>query len=114
VNIDYNYNIPADMFDSVIDNLLENIASKQLVENDVRASVSIVTDQNSIRISVTDTGSAIPADRAGKLLTRAIKSDNGLGIGIYQAARQAEQNGYHLRLAHNTDGNVCFELTGKP
>lgn len=113
VNIDYNHNIPADMFDSVIDNLMENIASKQQVENDVRASVSIVTDQDSIRISVTDTGSAIPADRAGKLLTRAIKSDNGLGIGIYQAARQAEQNGYHLRLAHNTDGNVCFEMERK-
>ena len=29
---------------------------------------------------------------------------------LYQAAKQAEQLGYQLTLANNTDGRVCFEL----
>ena len=37
---------------------------------------------------------------------------NGLGIGLYQAARQAEAGGYRLALESNRDGEVCFTLTG--
>jgi hypothetical protein len=33
-----------------------------------------------------------------------------LGIGLYQAARQAEQLGYQLHVAYNEQGRVCFEL----
>ena len=39
-----------------------------------------------------------------------VRSATGLGIGLYQAARLAEANGYALRLAQNRDGEVCFEL----
>jgi hypothetical protein len=34
----------------------------------------------------------------------------GLGIGLYQAARHAEKNGYVLALTENRDGSVCFAL----
>jgi hypothetical protein len=33
-----------------------------------------------------------------------------LGVGLYQAARQAAQHGYRLALAANEPGQVRFEL----
>ena len=35
-----------------------------------------------------------------------------MGIGLYQAARQAEGAGFSLTLEANRDGEVCFALTG--
>ena len=49
-------------------------------------------------------------DIASDLLSAPVPSDNGLGIGLYHAARQAEAYGYQLRLAGNTAGQVRFEL----
>jgi hypothetical protein len=39
-----------------------------------------------------------------------VRSATGLGIGLYQAARLALENGYALEVAENRDGEVCFEL----
>jgi hypothetical protein len=36
-----------------------------------------------------------------------------MGIGLFQAARQAQMNGFTLALESNQDGNVCFLLAGK-
>jgi hypothetical protein len=41
-----------------------------------------------------------------------VSSRGGLGIGLYQAARQAEAAGYRLSLESNRDGDVCFALSG--
>jgi hypothetical protein len=35
-----------------------------------------------------------------------------MGIGLYQAARQAEGAGFSLALETNRDGEVCFALSG--
>jgi hypothetical protein len=44
-------------------------------------------------------------------LTKApVSSENGLGIGLFQTARLAEQAGYHLALADNRARSVCFLL----
>ena len=40
-----------------------------------------------------------------------VKSKNGLGIGLYQAATHAEQLGYDLRLDENGENGVRFELS---
>ena len=48
---------------------------------------------------------------AAKLLGAPVPSQSGLGIGLYQAARQAEQLGYRLELLENRNGAVCFQLT---
>jgi signal transduction histidine kinase len=61
---------------------------------------------------VCDNGTAIPESIRGMLLRGVVVSENGLGIGLYQAARWAEQLGYHLRLSDNQAGRVCFELSG--
>jgi signal transduction histidine kinase len=110
-DIRVNHEIPGDLFDSVIDNLLENIANKKQLEAEITVKIEIHTDENNVRIAVSDTGTAIPEDKARRLLTRAVTSENGLGIGIYQSSRHAELHGYRLKLKENMDGNVCFELS---
>jgi hypothetical protein len=44
------------------------------------------------------------------LLRGPVDSPGGLGIGLYQAARQAEVAGYALILEANRDGEVTFVL----
>ena len=47
------------------------------------------------------------------ILREPMDSEYGLGIGLYQAARQAESMGYVLELASNVDGAVSFVLRDK-
>jgi histidine kinase/DNA gyrase B/HSP90-like ATPase len=105
--------IPVDLFDSVIDNLLENAQSKQMDEEDIDIKITLVCDGNAISISVCDSGSMIPENISKYLLTNAISSDNGLGIGLYQANKHAELFNYKLKLSTNQPGRVCFELTSE-
>ena len=102
-------NIPAAMFDCVMDNLLDNVLKKRQSETGISLSVEIGTEP--IRITVCDDGAPIPETITATLLRGVVVSENGLGIGLYQAARWAEQLGYRLTLISNRRGNVCFELT---
>ena len=104
--------VPADLFDSVVDNLLENLREKAQLATDLEIIISMATDGRNIRLTICDDGSKIPDDKARHLLQEPVKSDSGLGIGLYQAARQAEALGYVLVLSNNQDGKVCFELSG--
>ncbi len=63
-----------------------------------------------ICLLIRDTGSAIDENTERALFKEPINSDNGLGIGLYQAAKQAESHGYSLLLKNNVDGDVCFKL----
>ena len=63
-----------------------------------------------LRLTVCDTGPAIPRDVASRLFRSPVQSDAGLGIGLYHAAKQAQQLGYELKLSANAPGSVCFEL----
>ena len=58
-----------------------------------------------------DTGSAVPAPVAQRLMREPIERANGLGIGLFNLARQAGQAGYVARLSENRDGAVCFSLS---
>lgn len=101
-------NIPFEMFDCVADNLIGNAINKRLREPDIRITVRLDCDVQVF--SVSDDGSAIPPQRAQSLLHTIVSSEDGLGVGLYQAARWAEQKGWHLRLAENRPGEVRFEL----
>jgi len=46
-----------------------------------------------------------------QLFHNPVQSHTGLGIGLFQAAKQAAQAGYCLALAANEPGMVCFVLT---
>lgn len=100
--------IPAPMFDCVADNLIENASNKRLREPDIRITVRLNAEPPVF--SVTDSGSAVPLNLAQRLLRTVLPSEDGLGVGLYQAARWAQQMGYRLILRENHAGNVRFEL----
>ncbi|MBE0616260.1 MAG: sensor histidine kinase, partial [Burkholderiales bacterium] len=54
-----------------------------------------------VRMEVSDAGNAIAPEIAAELLRGPVPSESGLGIGLYQVARQAEACGYKLALTHN-------------
>lgn len=102
--------IPADLFDSVSENLLENIFVKQKIENEVKVYIDSMINDNKVCLLFRDTGSAIENETAKKIFKEPLDSSNGLGIGLYQAAKQAESLGYTISLKNNADGDVCFKL----
>jgi len=103
--------IPADLFDSVAENLLENIRDKAAMEPGLKTVICTRSDPDEgVSLQVCDDGRAIPSQTAKDLLKGPVKSVNGLGIGLYQTAQMAQSMGYSLRLASNRDGEVSFEL----
>lgn len=101
--------IPAALFDCVIDNLLDNVLRKRQSES---VAITVALGDNPLCLSVCDSGAPIPENIAINLLRGVVASENGLGIGLYQAARWAKQLGYQLMLVSNQSGKVCFELRG--
>jgi signal transduction histidine kinase len=105
--------LPRSLFDSVADNLVRNALAKRADDAGVRVRVILECDGH-LALRVCDSGAAVPAEVAASLLRSPVSSRSGLGIGLYQAARQAEASGYRLELETNRDGEVCFALTGPP
>jgi signal transduction histidine kinase len=101
--------VPAELFDSVAENLLQNAIAKAQQHADMKIAITFET-KNGGRLLISDSGEPVAKQIAPKLFSVPVPSRNGLGIGLYQAARQAEQAGYRLSLTHNEPGNVCFEL----
>lgn len=106
--------LPGDLFNSVAENLIENALNKAKNEPGLRISARLVSEGRRHSLQVCDDGSAIRASVAETLFCGAVRSQTGLGIGLYQAAKQAERLGYRLAIAGNERGNVCFELASKP
>lgn len=102
--------VDADLLDNVADNLLQNALEKGRVESSLDIRVTLLGD-NGLLLEVSDNGSAIPEAIASQLFKGHVPSENGLGIGLYHAARQARQGGYTLKLASNHNGRVCFTLS---
>ena len=106
--------IPATLFDSILENCLENARKKRQAEPEIEIVVEFAVEPTPM-LAITDTGSAIPLAAVDSLFRAPVPSSRrgGFGIGLYQASRQAEQAGYQLRLAENLPGRVRFELTPK-
>ncbi len=102
--------IPAELFDSVADNLLENARLKRQSEPFLNIEVKLISEGNRITLRVSDDGAPVDPDVRDNLFRAPVKSRSGLGIGLYQAARQAQQMGYVLSLRESERGQVCFEL----
>jgi hypothetical protein len=96
--------VPSALFDSVADNLLQNALAKRAAQPGVRVRAWLSGGE----LRVSDSGAAVPAELASTLMRAPVQSAGGLGIGLYQAARQAQAAGYVLRLETNRDGEVCF------
>jgi signal transduction histidine kinase len=98
------------LFSSIAENLLQNIADKRQAHPGIRAIVRLHVDRGRVWLEVSDNGAAIPAGLSENLLREHVPSENGLGIGLFQSARLAEQGGYRLELVENRAGCVRFRL----
>jgi signal transduction histidine kinase len=103
--------LPRSLFDSVADNLIRNALAKRADDEGLRVRVTLDCGSR-IALRVCDSGAAVAPEIAVTLLRAPVSSRSGLGIGLYQAARQAEASGYRLALESNRDGEVCFVLAG--
>src|SRR5207244_155130 len=95
--------VPRSLFDSVADNLIGNALVKRSSERDTRVQVALECGER-LALRVCDSGSAVPPEIEARLMRAPVSSRGGLGIGLYQAARQAEAAGYRLALEANRDG----------
>lgn len=109
LELDHEARVPAVLFDSVADNLLQNALLKR--QTDAALLIRVTLSPDASRLSVGDTGCPVPDAVVGDLFEAPVASENGLGIGLYHAARQAEGYGFTLTLAGNERGRVCFALT---
>ena len=115
-NIDFleklecDFKIPVDIYDSIIENLLENARNKRILEPNLEIIVQLECFNQRARLTVCDTGKSIPEHIAAILFTTPIDSENGFGIGLYQSQQQAKQYDIELELYENTDRRVCFRL----
>jgi signal transduction histidine kinase len=102
--------VPAELFDGTADNLIENALNKAVGGNDIQVRVTFSAARGGT-LTVCDNGAAIAKTTADQLFNAPISSQTGLGVALYQSARQAAQLGYRLALAANEPGTVCFVLT---
>ena len=110
--IDADREVPSTLFDSFVENALDNARAKVAREPGIALSVRFECAPDATRLAVSDTGSAINAHVERRLFREPIEHEGGLGIGLYHAARQAQQAGYRVELARNVAGEVCFALSG--
>lgn len=103
--------IDADVFDTVLENLLENARSKRRVTPQIKITTQLLIQHNQVEITVCDDGEPVSAAKAPHLFKQIIPSSDGYGIGLYQSAQLAERNGYQLQLVNNETGKVCFKLS---
>jgi hypothetical protein len=122
--------LPVALFDAVLENCFENARQKQharrrlagqRAETTLNFTVTLAL-QPAPSLTITDDGDAIAPDVAARLFRQPIERPNasspkaadsrgaGLGIGLYQAARQAAREGYELVLTSNREGAVTFQL----
>ena len=102
--------VPVELLDSAVENLLENARIKRQIEPNLNVEVTLLSTPDVVSLEVSDDGTALPAEIERHLFKGPVKSQNGLGIGLYQAARQADQCGYQLSLKESRPGRVCFQL----
>ncbi len=100
--------IPYAMFDNILDNLIENARNKRMHNEEISITVTLLDAP--LRLMVCDTGGAVSEQIATRLLRTVVDSEDGLGVGLFQAARWAENLGFRLSLQQNREGCVCFEL----
>lgn len=102
--------IPSEVFDSIIENLLENARTKRITETELLISVKLVNNAQVLQLSVCDSGSAIDKKLVELLFKEPLDSEDGFGIGLYQCYQQAQYHDLTLVLTHNTNQQVCFSL----
>jgi signal transduction histidine kinase len=102
--------LPAELFDSVADNLIENAVNKSAAGAGLQVRVTLSVARGGT-LTVCDNGAPIARSTEVQLFEAPVPSASGLGVGLYHSAKQAAPLGYRLALASNQPGMVCFALT---
>jgi signal transduction histidine kinase len=101
--------VPTDLFDRAAENFLQNALHKRRTASALKITARL-TFENGPVLSVWDNGEPLSEALAYDLFSAPVPSMQGLGVGLYQAARQASALGYKLGLSNNERGHICFEL----
>jgi signal transduction histidine kinase len=107
--VDESVSVPIGLFDSVAENCIENARHKRLREPGITIEVTLQT-QPRLALVIRDSGSPIPEDRLATLFQQPVEQADGMGIGLYQARRQAEAGGFEFSVGCNERGKVEFVL----
>ena len=102
--------LPAELFEGVAENLLQNALEKRKLHSGLDISVTLTWSSGGAELTVSDSGDPVAPDVARQLFEAPVASESGLGVGLYQAARFAREQGYELRMDSNERGRVCFAL----
>ena len=108
--IEHDAEVPATLFDSFVENGIDNGRQKMRDAPEVALAVEFTCTPRRVELRVCDTGSPIDAAIVRRLFREPIVRGASLGIGLYQSARQASHAGYRLELTHNDPGHVCIAL----
>jgi signal transduction histidine kinase len=104
--------LPVELFESVGENLLQNALHKRRMKPDTSITASLVWRENGYSLTVCDDGEAVAGAVARQLFDAPVSSSKvGLGVGLYQASRFAQEHRHVLRMESNENGKVCFELS---
>ena len=103
--------LPRDCFDSAVDNFLDNAVHKIAAGQAQAIHITLQATPAAVVCTVSDDGPALPIEIVRRLFRAPIESQTGHGIGLFQAARQAELAGCTVELCENRDGAVRFSIT---
>ena len=98
------------VLDNVLDNLVANAMVKRSIEPTLRVVVTLDGAGGAFVLRVEDNGAPVPAGVARDLFQAPVASSDGLGVGLFHAARWAQAEGFSLSLVTNRPGEVVFEL----
>ena len=101
--------VPTDLFDRAAENFLQNALHKRRTAPTLKITARLAFESSPV-LSVWDNGEPLSEALAYNLFSAPVPSMQGLGVGLYQTARQASALGYKLGLSSNERGRVCFEL----
>jgi signal transduction histidine kinase len=101
--------LPADLFETAAENLLQNALEKRKVENTLHIVAKLQWDEG-FHLSVCDDGQPVPVALVRQLFAAPVQSNTGLGVGLYQVARFARDQGYEVTLTSNQEAKVCITL----
>ncbi|MBL8517156.1 MAG: HAMP domain-containing histidine kinase [Betaproteobacteria bacterium] len=107
--------VPAGLFDSMLENSIENALRKPALPpgTTLKVWIELFMAGAEPALAITDSGAPVPREVAASLFVAPLSGHggDGLGIGLFQVARQASLAGYTVSLARNQPGDVRFELT---
>jgi signal transduction histidine kinase len=101
--------VNSELFDSVADNLIQNALEKRRRSPVDRITVRLDRTQDGrCRLAVEDAGEPLSDGLVSSLFSVPVSSETGLGVGLFQCHKQADDAGYALSLDSNEIGAVRF------